>query len=145
MRTSGRANIAIVIAGAFIVALGAMTMFTEPTATDVASRFMAAMAKLDASTLADLSYVEGEDKGRVLEQWTYMTDVVAKEYTFSYEIKGEKSLSDKSSIVWMMFTKHAGMDGAFEERFELPMIKTDEGWKVDILATSRDFLPGMPR
>ncbi len=138
-------NIAVIIAGAFLVGLGAMTMFSEPTASDVAADFMAAMTKLDADGLTKYSYVEGAKEDELKKQWKYMTDVVAPEYTFSYEIKGVSIVSKDSATVWMMFTKHAGIDGVFEERFELPMTKTETGWKVDLLSVSRDFLPGLPR
>ena len=35
--------------------------------------------------------------------------------------------------------------GAYEELYELPMVKVGDDWKVDVRGISREFYPGLPR
>lgn len=142
---SGRVNIVVIVAVAFLVMLGSLTMFSQERPSAVAANFMLSLANMDAEKLTDLSYAQGTSREELLKKWKYTTEVVARDFTFTYDIKGENPIDEDSSNVWMMYRIHAGMDGSFDERFELPMVKTKDGWKVDVYAISRDMFPGLPR
>jgi hypothetical protein len=115
------------------------------TPTTTAARFMKALADGDYKTLAKMSY-DGEVPQEELErQWEYTMTVAAPHYQFSYEIKGETQPAKDSATVWMMFTKNVGSGGSYAERFDLPMIRTKDGWKVDALSMNREMFPGLPR
>ncbi len=48
-------------------------------------------------------------------------------------------------MVRMMVIRNAERDGAYEEKFELPLVKKDGKWKVEVLGLDRRLYPGLPR
>ena len=145
MLRSGRVSPVMVVVVVFVVGLIVVALTAEDSASTVAGRFMAALAIGDAEALTDLSYLKDYSREEMLEKWEYTTGVVGPYYPFSYEIKGESHPSDDQAIVWMMYTPNRGMQGSFPERYELELHSTEDGWRVDVFAMSRDMFPGLPR
>jgi hypothetical protein len=145
MRSNGKVSVTLIIVIAFVVGLGVMALSTGESPTFVGAKFMQALADGDAETLTDLSYAQDVPREEMLEQWTYATKVVSPYYVFTYEIKGESKPTKGTAIVWMMLTKNAASGAAYPERFELQLLDTEDGWKVDVFALSRDMYPGLPR
>ncbi|MCH7945513.1 MAG: hypothetical protein IIC73_05790 [Armatimonadetes bacterium] len=145
MQRSGRVSPVLIVAVAFVVGLIVMALTVGESPTSVVARFMAALAEGDAETLTDLSYLEDVSREEMLAKWEYTTGVVAPYFSFDYEIKGVSRPSDDQAIVWMMYTVNAGMRGSFDERFELELHSTDDGWKINVFAMSRQMFPGLPR
>ena len=145
MQRFGRVSPILIVTVAFVVGLVVMVLTVGESPSSVAGRFMAALAEGDAETLTDLSYLEGITREEMLAKWEYTTGVVGPYFPFAYEIKGESHPSDDQAIVWMMYTPNFGMSGSYDDRYELDLHRTDDGWKVDAFAISRDMFPGLPR
>jgi hypothetical protein len=145
-RSSGKVSATLIIILAFVAGLVVMALTTGgETPMAVGGKFMSALAAGDAAKLAALSHAEGVSQEELEEQWRYTMDVAAPHFKFTYAIKGESITTDRDAIVWMMYAKDAGSSSAYEERFELPLVKTDEGWRVDVYSLNRDMFPGLPR
>lgn len=142
---SGKVSVTVVVVLAFIVGLAAMMMVSGDTPTTTGAQFMRALEDGDYKTLAAMSYGGEVSQAELEKQWEYTMTVAAPHYQFSYEIKGETQPSKDSAIVWMMFTKNVGSGGSYAERFDLPMVRTKDGWKVDVFSMNRDMFPGLPR
>lgn len=142
---AGKVSVTVIVIVAFLVGLVAMMLVSGDTPTTTAAQFMKALEDGDYKTLAAMSY-GGEVPQSVLEeQWEYTMTVAAPHFQFTYEIKGETQPSRDSAIVWMMFTKNVASGGSYAERFDLPMVRTEDGWKVDVFSMNRDMFPGLPR
>jgi hypothetical protein len=142
---AGKVGVTAIVIVAFLVGLGAMMLVSGDTPTATAARFMKALSDGDHKTLTEMSYSGDVSKEELAKQWEYTMTVAAPHYQFSYEIKGETQPSKDSAIVWMMFTKNVGAGGTYPERFDLPLVRTEDGWKVDVFSMNRDMFPGLPR
>ena len=145
VRSSGKVGVTLIIVLAFVVGLVVMALSTGEGPSSAAANFMDALAKQDAPRLAEMSYADGVSQEEIEEQWRFTMEVVAPYYQFSYDIQGEKLTTEDRGFVWMDYVKNAGSSGAYAERFELPMVKTEDGWKVDVYAINRNMFPGLPR
>ncbi len=142
---SGKVSVTLIVVAAFLVGLGVIALTSGQTPTISAGRFMAALASGDHKTLADLSYADEVSKEELEKQWEYTMTIAAPHYQFTFEIKTETKPSKDQAVVRMMYTKNPGSGGSYAEPFDLPMVKTDDGWKVDVYAMNRDMFPGLPR
>jgi len=144
-RRSGKGNIAIVIIAAGLLGFAAIAMFTGERPIGAAARFMDALAKGDVEALTDLSNAPGYERAEIEAQWTRATKVAGPYFSFMYEVKSEAMQGSDKAVVLVLQTPEAGSVTAYERRVELPMTKTESGWKVDVLALHRDMYPGLPR
>ncbi len=142
---AGKVSVTAIIVVAFIVGLGAMVMTGGESPAKTAGRFMAALSDGDYKTLAELSYADGVSREEFERQWQYTTDVAAPYYQFTYDIKAETRPTKETAVVRMDFVKNAGASGTYDEEFQLPMVKTKDGWRVDVYSLNREFIPGLPR
>lgn len=133
----------------FIIILG-LSFIGLDSPTSAAGKFMAALAKGDYKAVASVSHVEpkpGEDlaaaKKRLEEEWKFATEVAGKHYRFRYRILGQVMEGDTAAVnmqVWKNYNP-----GAYEENFDLPMVKSEGKWKVAVRGMSRKWYPGVPR
>jgi hypothetical protein len=144
-RRSGKVSVTLVVVVAFVLGLGVMALSTSENPATAGARFMAALARGDYKTLAELSYGDGVSREEFEKEWQYTMEVAAPHYQFNYEIRGESQTTPTSAVVKMMYTRNAGAAGSYEEPYQLPMVKTEDGWKVDVFSLDRDMFPGLPR
>ena len=130
---------------AIIVILFGIVLFSKESPAVVGTRFMAALAKGDAKTLTDLSYLGTESKDSVGQKWDFTVNRAGKHYQFAVRILRFSQSSDDSASVAMEVVRNARNSSAYPEKFELPMVKTSDGWKVDYRGINREMYPGLPR
>jgi len=106
---------------------------------------MFALAKGDATKLTDLTYISGASKDDVKKQWEYATKVAAPHYLFVFRLNGSSQSSADEASVKVMMVRNAGDPGAYEEKFELPMLRKDGRWLVDVAGINRGLYPALPR
>lgn len=140
----------ILVGGTGFLAILCLSFLGLDSPSSSASKFMAALAKGDYKTVASVSHVDpkpGEDaaeaKKRIEEEWKFATEVAGKHYRFRYRLLGQV-IEGNSAAVNMQVWKNYN-PGAYEENFDLPMIKSDGKWKVAIRGMSRKWYPGVPR
>jgi hypothetical protein len=144
MKRSGRASIVVIITVALVAAVLGLFLFAGESPSGVAGKFLTALAKGDSKTLAELSYMEGLTTEQVEQRWKE-THEVSKHWVFSYQIKDTKEQNATNTTVVLDWIKNAVNPSAYAEKFELPMVKRDGKWKVDVRGLSREMYPSLPR
>jgi len=144
MKRSGRASIVIVIAIALVAAVIVLFLMAGDSASGVAARFLTALQKGDTKTLAELSYMEGLSPDQVQKKWDE-TYAVTKYWQFNWRVTDTKEQDSDNASVNLMWTKDMGSPSAYEDKAELPMLKKDGKWKIDVRAISREMYPDLPR
>jgi hypothetical protein len=132
----------LVIAG--IAVFVAAFFFRQSTPSASAAAFFDALARGDAETLAEYTYLEGKDEAQIREEWEYATDV-SEYYRFVWDIAGQTPHSDDSATVRLNFIRNVDQGGSYEEIYQVPMTLVGDTWKVDLSQTTREIYPAMPR
>lgn len=144
MKRSGRVSLVVVVAVALLVAVLALFLLAGESPRGVASRFLTALARGDTKTLAELSYLEGNTPAQIEAKWK-QTHEFSKYWVFAYGIKGVRDQDPDHSTVTLGWVKNASGSSAYEEKYELPMVRKDGKWLVDVRAISREMYPSLPQ
>ena len=129
--------------GAFVVLF--LLMFSQEGPEMVASKFMSALVEGDPDKLTELSYFPSGTKKELRDQWEFSTKVAGKLYIFAWNIKFAKQADDKTVGVAMEVTRNAQSPASYPENYQLPLVKQDGKWLVDVSAISREMYPAMPK
>jgi len=141
----GRANWLTIAGVAGLAAIIFLFALTGESAQAVGTRFMAALAKGDVKTLTDISYAPGTEPEELEKQWDYAVNTAGKHYRFVYKIVTTSNANDETATVRMMVVRNVDSDQGYEEKFELPMVKKDGRWRVEIRSLDRRIFPQLPR
>lgn len=145
MRRAGRVHWLVLATGVAVLVLAVLALLSAESPEGAAQKFMTALAKQDAQTLADRSYFRpARDKGQVIEAWKKTLNR-AEYFRFVWRFKGSTVLPNDRATVNMEFVRDAGTRWAYEENFSLDMVKEGGRWKVDVLGMSREMYPALPR
>lgn len=144
MKRSGRTSIVIVVVVALIAAIVILFLMAGESPSGVAGRFLIALAKGDSKTLAELSHMDGLSQPEIEQKWKD-TKEVTKYWAFNYSIRDTKELDPTTATVALGWYKDATSPNTYEEKYELPMIKKDGKWKIDVRGISREMYPALPR
>jgi hypothetical protein len=144
MKRSGRASLVIVILVALVAAVVVLFLMAGDSPSGVAGRFLTALAKGDTKTLADLSYMEGKTTDQIKDEWD-KTKGVTKYWQFQWKIQDSKDQDADNSTVVLGWVKNSASISAYEEKYELPLVKRDGKWKIDVRGISREMYPALPR
>jgi hypothetical protein len=143
MRRSGKAHW-ITIAGILgLLAIVLVFFIGGETPSGVTNRFMIALAEGDVNTLCDLSHYEGS-KDSLRAQWEYATKVAGPHYRFAWIINSEKVASNEIASVKTTVERAIGPD-SFPEKVDIPLVKREGKWKVDVRGIWRGLYPALPR
>jgi hypothetical protein len=148
-RRSGRISILGLAVFAIVGMILASMVFAKEDPSSVGAQFMDALARHDVDKLTELSYVDQSNPGaaeetrkRLREQWTFSVKVAGQYYTFFWRITGATTTSDTTGSVIVQLNK--GGPNAYDEKFELPLAKSGDKWKVDVTQISRVMFPALP-
>ncbi|HRK21582.1 MAG TPA: DUF4878 domain-containing protein [Fimbriimonadaceae bacterium] len=144
MHRSGKAHWLTIVGILSVVAIGALMLFARDSAGSSAGQFMTALGKGDVDTLTKLSYIEGVPSEEVRKKWEFTTDV-GKHYMFRWRIVNITQSDDKTAAATMQVTRNSAAASGYEEKFQLPLVKIGDDWKVDVTAISRGLYPALPR
>ncbi len=111
------------------------------TPSSAGTKFMDALARGDAKTLTELSYAEGEPAESVQKKWEYTLAYPAKHYVFRWQTKADQGINAEQATYIVDLDRQAG----YLEPFEIPMVKDQGRWKVDLYQLDRTMFPGLPR
>lgn len=145
MKIAGRAS-PVLIMGVLSVVVFVGVLFTGGgTPTSTASSFMVALGKRDIDTLVELSALDGKTPEELREAWKYSTETVGKHYRFAFNILASREANETTSTVTMHVFRNADMSSTYAEKFELPLVKVDGKWLVEVRGINRQMYPGLPR
>lgn len=144
MKRSGRASLVVVVAVALVAAVVVLFMMAGESPSGVASKFLTSLAKGDLKTVSELSYMEGLSQEQIRQKWDE-TYSVTKHWLFAFAIADSSEQDERNATVRLKWVKSAMNPSAYEEKYELPLIKVDGKWKVDVRGMSREMYPSLPR
>ncbi|MBX3119912.1 MAG: DUF4878 domain-containing protein [Fimbriimonadaceae bacterium] len=143
MLRAGRLNIVLALGLASVIVLAVLLVMTRSSPSVTVGNFLTALAKADVDQLVELSHYDG-DKAELRKQWEFCVKEAAPHVRFVWTMVGSREISDTSASVNILWTKDLGNQG-YEKRYEIPCVKEDGQWKVDIVAVARDMFPALPR
>jgi hypothetical protein len=71
--------------------------------------------------------------------------VAGKDYSFRWSITGEMQTDDNDGTVRLQVERNFGSGASYPENFQLPMVKVNGQWKVEVNGISREMYPGLPQ
>ena len=147
MKKSGR--ISFVLLAVIVAAIAAIVVFvlvsSEESPETVGSNFLRALAKGDLDTLTKLSYMDKTSDADIHKKWDYTINTAGPYFRFIYRVKGSSRVSSDSGAVIVSWTKDVQNPTAYAIDYEIPMLKIDHHWKVDVRSLNRDMFPGLPQ
>lgn len=146
MKQLGRINW-VILAGLGAVLAVALVLFSSNSSdspTGAASRFLDALARKDAKTLVETSFIDGMDDAQALKAWEE-TLALTKHYYFFWVIRGNLTPDPNNASVRIGMTRNATDPSGFEENYQVDLVKRDGRWKVRVSGLSRTFYPFLPR
>jgi flagellar basal body-associated protein FliL len=132
----------LVILGVAIIA--ATFLFGQSSPSSATVRFLDALARGDAKTLTEVTYLEGQSEEEIREQWEYATHI-GEYYRFLWEVNSETMHGDENATVAVSYIVNADRGSSYEEIYRIPMTQIDGEWKVDLSQMTREIYPALPR
>ncbi len=145
VRTAGRISPLTLFGVAAIVLVGVGLFIAQESVATVGSKFMDALARGDVETLTEMSYMADLPKEEIRKRWDFTINKAAPHYRFTWSITSSDETADNTGNVRLKVMRNVGSGGGYDEKFELPLVKVDDEWKVDVRSISRDMFPGLPR
>jgi len=128
-----------------LLGVGFVVLMNRQTPEVAVQKFMEGLANQDLATLNEYSFLESPSKP-IQDQWKYCFDVAAKGMPFVWRI-GESRMTGDDHAVVEVFLVQFSIGGAKEsdEAFQIPLVRRNGRWQVDLVGVPRDFFPGLPR
>ncbi len=140
----------ILVGGIGVLLIFGLSFLGLDSPTSAASRFMGALASGDYKTVAATSQAAkkpGESiedaRKRLEEEWKFAIETAGKHYRFRYRLLGQIVTGDKGAVNMQVWKNYSA--SAYEENFDLPMVKDEGKWKVAVRGMSRKWYPAVPR
>lgn len=144
MKRSGRTSIIVIITVTLVAAVIGLFLLAGESPTGVGTKFLTALANGNEKQLAEFGYMDGLTPAQMEEKWKE-THEVSKYWLFAYRVQGTTNQDENSATIRLEWIKNATNPASYGEKFELPMVKVDGKWKVDVRAISREMYPALPR
>lgn len=146
MKIAGRASLLTIGAVVSVLAASVLLVWSFMTVSPktVGSQFMSALAAGDAKALTNLSYLEKTSPDEIQKQWEFATGTAAKHYLFYWKIVKANEPDASNASVSVMITRDYTSLASYPEKYDIPLIKQDGKWLVDVRAIDRSMYPAMP-
>lgn len=144
-RQSGKVHIITILGALCGLMIVGLLFFSRESPQTVAGAFMGALGRGDVDTLVKLSYAPDRDKDELRSQWEFAVKEAGPYFRFTYDIKGVKEADDKTAAVRMIYWPNVDDPASYEQNYDLPMVKEDGKWKVDVLSITSKMYPALPR
>jgi hypothetical protein len=144
MNRSGRINLILLAVLLIGIALGALLLTAGETPSAAAGHFLKALGQGDTKTLTSLSYMGDQPESETEKQWE-TTISRSRHYLFAWRIMGDLENGNEAVVKLKFVRNAANTQMAYEEDYELPLVKVNGKWKVSVREISRDMFPALPR
>lgn len=146
MKQAGRVSLLSIIVIAAVLIGGAVLVLlhSSDSPESAAATFMTALAKGDVNTLTNLSYVTNETPDEIRKQWDFAENHAGKYYCFSWEMTSSLQSDASNAAISMQFVKNLGKPASYPETVNIPLVKDQGTWKVDVAAVDRTLFPALP-
>jgi hypothetical protein len=134
--------IALGLLGIIVIPIVLFMLGKSPEAA--AKEFMAALAAGDVDTLTEMTYLP-DPESDIKEQWQETFETTAKNYVFGWQFGTTEKDRDDRAVVRVIVTEFRGPETHENDQANIPLIRKDDKWMVDMRSLSRTFFPGLPR
>ena len=145
MKQAGRIHWLVIVACAALVAILALAFLAGPSAGSTAGDFLRALQAGNVDRLTELSNVPKGEEAKLRKQWEFCIHAATPYYNFLWRSSFTKKITDEAEVVHIKLFKNADKPGSYDEDFEIPMVKVDGRWKVDIYRLTSKLYPALPR
>jgi len=145
-RSSGalRFNPIIVIGVIGIVVIPIVLFLLGQSPEAAAKEFMTALGTGDVDKLTEMTYLP-DPESDIKEQWKTTFETSAHNYVFGWQFGTTQKDDPDRAVVRVIITEFRGPETHENDQSNIPMIRKDGKWLVDIRSLSRTFFPGLPR
>jgi uncharacterized membrane protein YvbJ len=131
---------------AIAVVLVAIFFFAgQGSPSSTAEDFMEALGHGDTAKLVDITYVRNGDKEALRKAYDFATHEAGKNYSFYWTIKDEHQADPNTASVQLSVRRNARRMSSFDENFEIPLVRQDGKWLVDVAGINTLMYPALPR
>ena len=127
-----------------LLAIGLVMLMLGQSPEEAGKEFMTALAKGDVAKLTEMSYLPEPEKP-IEQQWKETFEKHAKNYVFAWKMEGSEKMSNEEAVVKVLIVEFRGPELHENDVANLPLVKKDGKWKVDLRSLTRTFFPGLPR
>jgi hypothetical protein len=145
MKRSGRFSPFIVVGVICLVMLVPLLFLTRTGPEKATAEFMGALGTANVEKLAELSIIGNHSVEERRKLWQESVGL-SKHYVFTWRITDVTKIDENHSAVILMVRRNLQIRmGEDETKFQVPMVKTDAGWRVAVDQLNRDLYPYLPR
>ena len=146
MKQSGRISpLALGSVVSVVLLFVLLLVFSRESPSSAGTRFMVALQHHDVDTLTKMSMMEGLSEEDIRKQWDFTMNTAEKYYQFAYTLAGSTQSSPTTASLKVQMYHDADRPGSYGELTEVPLVKVNGDWKVDVRGLSRDFYNCLPR
>lgn len=142
-RAAIRVNPIIVIGVIGLIAIPIIMLMIGQSPEAAARDFMNALTKHDVQRLTQMSYLPDADPP--LEQQWKLAFERAPNYVFGWQMEGSDKLGPDQAVVKILVIELRGPQLHENPTVNMPMVRRDGEWKVDLRSLTREFFPALPR
>lgn len=144
MKRAGKAHWLMIAGLASVLVLLGLVIFGRDSAGETAAEFMTALGSGNAEKLTDLTFLGTGTKEEMRAKWEFATKRAAPYYRFTWRITNVAESGPNDANVTLQVMRNASAS-SYEEKFQLPLVKVKDEWKVDVRSVSSQMYPGLPR
>jgi Protein of unknown function (DUF2950) len=147
MKKAGRVSLLTLIVIVAVLTGGAVVLLliVPDSPESAATQFMSALAGGNVDKLVSLSDLGDESPDQAHKQWDFAVNTAGKYYQFAYTIMGSSEADPTDASVKIQMLRNPDKVGSYQETFDIPMVKKNEHWLVDVRAMNRTIYPAMPQ
>jgi len=143
-KRTGRVSIGLIFGLMLLIMVTIVVVFSQDSPKAAGTRFMDALARHDVKAVTALSFMGKKSPAEKEKEWEQTINVIGKHYGFYWRVTGDARSSDTEAAVKMIVQRNIQSGSTYDEKFELPMLKVDGKWLVDVNALDRRLFPGLP-
>lgn len=144
MKRAGKAHWLMIAGVASILVLLGLVIFGRDSAGEAAAEFMTALGNGNAEKLTALTFLGTGTEEEMRKKWEFATKRAAPYYRFTWRITNVTESGPSDANVTLQVMRNASAS-SYEEKFQLPLVKVKDEWKVDVRSVSSQMYPGLPR
>lgn len=145
MKESGRVSLLALGSLLCVIVIVTLLFFSRESPAAAGTRFMVALQDHDVDTLTKLTRMEKASPEDIRKQWDFSVNKAERYYRFAFKIVGSSQANDTTASVKVSMIHDSDKPGAYDQLYELPMIRDNNEWKIDVRGLSREFYNCLPR
>jgi hypothetical protein len=135
----------LILAAIILVAVVVVFSLNRDNPTNTAIQFMTALTTRNAELATRLTNAGDVDEAELRKAWDFTFKEAAPNYQWRWSYSRTQEIDNDNAVVVFEVEKDLGSGLVYPERLEIPVRRTENGWKVEHRSIPRGFYPGLPR